>query len=330
MYDGTGRLAHSVHASHVLHTEQAVWPQTNCYVDLWIELLHGWQLDPLAALPFTVAQDFEGDQFTFFKYPVDDLERLYGVVVQELSLYDAMERHVATQTARGHVVLLEVDGFYLPDNRATSYRRQHTKTTIGIDVLMPEARGVGYYHNDGYHVARGDDYAGLFRLLPELQADPHLLFPYAEVVRRRYPPLTGPMLLRASLALLRRHLARRPRQNPIAAYRQVFPQHLDELSARGEPAFHPYAFNVLRQLGANFELLGKYLRWLSLQGQPLPTAIATACQRLASEAMVMQFRLIRSILGRRPDSCQDCLDQMEACYEAAVPALAAYVGEGEP
>ncbi|MFX5522615.1 DUF1839 family protein, partial [Acinetobacter baumannii] len=77
------------------------------------------------------------------------------------------------------------------------------------------------------------------------------------------------------------------RQNPIAAYRQVFPQHLDELAARGEPAFHPYAFNVLRQLGANFELLGKYLRWLSLQGQPLPAAIATACQRLASEAMVM-------------------------------------------
>ena len=27
--------------------------------------------------------------------------------------------------------------------------------------------------------------------------------------------------------------------------------------------FHQYAFNVPRQLGANFEMLGSYLRWLS-------------------------------------------------------------------
>ena len=38
-------------------------------MDLWIELLQGWRLEPRAALPFTVTQDFEGDHFTFFKYP---------------------------------------------------------------------------------------------------------------------------------------------------------------------------------------------------------------------------------------------------------------------
>lgn len=327
MYDDMRATSQAVHHSHPLHTEQAVWPQTNCHVDLWIELLHGWHFDPLAALSFTVTQDFEGDHFTYFKYPAHDLETLYGIVVQQLSVYDALEQHVATQTARGHVVLIEVDGYYLPDNRATSYRRHHVKTTIGIDVLMPEARAVGYYHHDSYHVARGDDYAGIFRLLPEQGADSHLLSPYAEVAQRRFPPLNGPMLLRGSLALLRWHLSRRPRHNPVTAYRLVFPQHLDQLASRGEVAFHPYAFHVLRQLGANFELLGKYLRWLALQGQPLPNAVTGACQRLASEAMVMQFRLIRSILSRRPDHCQDCLEQMEACYEAAVPALAAYVGD---
>ncbi|MGY8526757.1 DUF1839 family protein [Paracidovorax citrulli] len=329
MYDDRPLRYHTVHTSHYLHTEQAVWPQTNCHIDLWIELLHGWELDPLAALAFTVAQDFEGDQFTFFRYPACDVERLYGVVVQELSLYDSLEHHVATQTARGNVVLLEVDGYYLPDNRAGAYRRQHGKTTVGIDVLMPEARGVGYYHNDGYHVARADDYDGLFRLLPELVGDDRLLMPHAEVVRRRFPPLQGPLQLRESLALLRSHLARRPRQNPVTAYRRVFPQHMENLSARGEAAFHPYAFHVLRQLGANFELLGKYLRWLAGQGQPLPASIVAACERVASEAMVMQFRLIRSVLNRRPDLCHDCFDQLEASYDAAIPALAAHMGEAD-
>ncbi|WP_416051303.1 DUF1839 family protein [Cupriavidus basilensis] len=322
-------LERGMHVSHALHNGNPVWPQTNCYVDLWIELLHGWELDPVAALGFTVSQDFEGDQFTFFKYPPDDLERLYGVVVQELSLYESMEDRVAGQTCRGHVVLLEVDGFYLPDNRATSYRREHTKTTIGIDVMMPEAQSVGYYHNEGYHVATGEDYAGLFRRLPALADDVNLLFPYAEVARRRFPALEGTMLVRASLALLRKHLARRPRQNPITAFRTAFPAHQEALMAGGEQTFHPYAFSVLRQLGANFELLGQYLRWLAQHGQPMPESIAGACQKLASEAMVMQFRLVRSIISRRVDRCQDCLDQLEASYEAAVPALAGYVGEAE-
>ena len=52
-----------------LHGEEAIWQETNCYMDLWIELLYGWGLDPRAALSFTVTQDFEGDHFTFFKYP---------------------------------------------------------------------------------------------------------------------------------------------------------------------------------------------------------------------------------------------------------------------
>ncbi|MBY4896861.1 DUF1839 family protein [Cupriavidus sp. AU9028] len=329
MFDDRPQRYHIVHNPHYLHTEQAVWPQTNCHIDLWVELLHGWELDPLAGLAFTVAQDFEGDQFTFFKYPATDVERLYGIVTQELALYDGLEHHVATQTARGNVVLLEVDGYYLPDNGAISYRCRHERTVIGIDVLMPEARGVGYYHNDGYHVARGDDYDGLFRLLPELAGDERLLMPHAELVRRRFPPLQGPLQLRESLALLRYHLSRRPRQNPVTAYRRVFPQHMEGLADRGEAAFHPYAFHVLRQLGANFELLGKYLRWLAAQGQPLPSSIAAACQRIASEAMVMQFRLIRSVLNRRPDFCHDCFDQLEASYDAAVPALAAHMGEAD-
>ncbi|MBE7204408.1 MAG: DUF1839 family protein, partial [Parafilimonas terrae] len=66
---------------HALHDAGRDWPETNCYVDLWIELLHGRGLVPEAMLGFTLRQDFEGDQFTFFKPPTGDIERLYGLEV---------------------------------------------------------------------------------------------------------------------------------------------------------------------------------------------------------------------------------------------------------
>ena len=49
---------------------ERAWAETNCYVDLWVELLHALGHDPIAALPFTLAIDFEGDQWTFFKFPL--------------------------------------------------------------------------------------------------------------------------------------------------------------------------------------------------------------------------------------------------------------------
>ena len=58
---------------HRLHTQEREWAETNCYVDLWVELLPALGHPVEAALPFTVLQDFEGDQFTFFKFPLEDL-----------------------------------------------------------------------------------------------------------------------------------------------------------------------------------------------------------------------------------------------------------------
>src|SRR5207253_8592962 len=72
---------------HAIHGENRVWAETNCYVDVWVELLHAWGFDPVAALSFTLAIDFEGDQWTFFKYPLGDLYQLYGLDVQELAIW---------------------------------------------------------------------------------------------------------------------------------------------------------------------------------------------------------------------------------------------------
>lgn len=309
---------------HALHQGERVWQETNCYVDLWIELLHRQGFDPRAALAFTVRQDFEGDQFTFFKFPLDDLELLYGTQVQELSIYDSLEDRVLAQTRRGHTVLVEVDGYYLPDTRATSYRREHPKTTIGIVGIDPAARRLGYFHNTGCFTLDGEDYDGVLRKLPRFAGQPDVLFPYVEFAKQTRAALEGESLAAASVQLLGAHLLRRPARNPVAEWRAAFPAHLDRLLDQGEPYFHPYSFNVMRQFGANFEFLAKYLAWLNTCGMDVPAPVVAAAQTIASEAMVMQFRLVRAIARGRRDTCDDCFDVLEAAYERTLPPLAAH------
>ncbi|WP_042337866.1 DUF1839 family protein [Paraburkholderia ferrariae] len=313
------------HSSHALHQGERVWVETNCYVDLWIELLHGMGFDPRAALAFTVTQDFEGDQFTFFKFPLEDIERLYGTQVTELAIYDSLEDRVLAQTQRGHTVLVEVDGFYLPNTRATSYQREHPKTTVGIDFIDPPGKRLGYFHNTGYHTLAGDDYDGVFRKLPHLTARAELLFPYVEFAKRVRAPLEGSALAEASAELFRGHLARRPQRNPVTEWRAAFPAQLDTLLARGESYFHVYSFNLMRQLGANFEFLSKYLSWLDAHGVAIPETIAASAQKVSSEAMVMQFRLVRAMARNRRDTCDDCFDVLEAGYENTLEPLAAWM-----
>ena len=62
-------LTQATYSRHALHGEGVIWPEKNCYADLWIELLHAQKLAPEAMLPFVLAVDFEGDQWTFFKPP---------------------------------------------------------------------------------------------------------------------------------------------------------------------------------------------------------------------------------------------------------------------
>jgi Domain of unknown function (DUF1839) len=313
------------HQSHALHQGERVWSETNCYVDLWVELLHGYGFDPRAALGFTVTQDFEGDQFTFFKFQLEDLDELYGLQVQELAIFDSLEDRVRVQTQRGNTVLVEVDAFYLPDTRAISYKQVHTKTTIGVDYIDPRTRRLGYFHNTGYHMLEGEDYDGALRRLPELAERPDLLFPYVEFAKRIRAPLTGPELAQASADRLIAHLQRRPARNPITQWRAAFPEHLDTILERGESYFHLYTFNLMRQLGSNFEFLARYLVWLRQEGFDIPEAMPVASQRIASESMVMQFRLVRAIMRKRRDLCDECFDVLEASYDKVVQPLAALI-----
>ncbi|QQC67287.1 DUF1839 family protein [Paraburkholderia ginsengisoli] len=305
--------------AHPLHGPTMVRKQTNCYVDLWIELLAWWGLDPHAALPFTVALDFEGDEFTFFKFPPEDIERLYGVLIQEHAIFEPLEVHVANQLRRGGVMLVEVDAWHLPDTRGVAYQQQHTKTTIGIHAIDSSSRQLGYFHNSGYYFAEGADYDGL--LDTSCSA---VLPPYVECARRRFAPLAAEQLRETSLSLLRRHLLRRPAGNPITAFGEALARDASELACRPMAHFHAYSFNTLRQLGANFELLGQYFRWLNATGadyaDSLDTLIA-ACDTIASESMVLEFRLARACSKGKADHGEGSIEILERAYASLMSGI---------
>ncbi len=296
------------------------WPVTNCYIDVWMLILRRWGLDPAAGLGVTVTQDYEGDQFTFFKYLHEDLERLYGIQVGELAIYTTVEQQTREQVRLGRLVLVEVDGYYLPDTRATSYRSQHTKTTIGVDRIDPSVGRLGYFHNAGHYELGDEDYAGIFRKLPSQQAAVDVLPPYVEFVRRRWSPLQGRELTDTAVTLLRRHLRRRPDGNPVSAYRADFSRHMDWLIAHPD-LFHEYAFAVYRQLGANWQLLGQHLQWMRAGGVDGLDAVIDAAATMSGTAKAMQFKVARIANRRRFDPCDAPFDTLERTWDMAMQGL---------
>ena len=304
---------------HSLHAPDRDWVETNCYIDVWVEALHALGLEPLAALPFTVTQDFEGDHFTFFKFPPEDLRALFGLAVQELAIFDRLEGHIEEQLRRGRMVLVEVDAFHLPDTKGTSYGRAHTKTTVAAIEIDIAARRLGYFHNTAFHRLEGADFDGVFHRTPEM------LFPYCEFVKRESPPFTGRALVDRSLTLLRTHLRRRP-ADPIAAFRADFPRHIEALATRSMDYFHQYAFNVPRQLGANFEMLGSYLRWLSDNGQPDLAGAISACQTVSAACKALQFQLARAVNRKKFGDYEALLDTLATSYQFAINPLVSKYG----
>jgi hypothetical protein len=303
---------------HALHSQERMWPETNCYVDLWIEVLNALGLAPEAMLGFTLTQDFEGDQFTFFKVPLEDLEALYGVVVTELAIFDTVESHVETQIERGRLCLVEMDSFYMPDTTGVSYQREHGKTTIGINRLDRENRTLDYFHNGGFFRLEGDDFDGVFQRNLAPGSSPFL--PYTEFAKLPEILPGEPHLKATAQALLKRHFIRRPRHNPFSEFAAVFPQQIEALAARDFDFFHKYAFNTLRQFGANFELLASHLAWISLKGRFEEER--QAALKIAETGKTVQFQVARAVNRKKFDTLASAMSPAIEAWDRLMDGLA--------
>ena len=316
----------SAYTPHPLHADDRTWPETNCYVDLWIEVLHAQGLDPMAMMAFTLEMDFEGDQYTFFKPSHSDIRDLYGVEIQELNLWKPLAVHAAEQTAMGRLLVPEIDSFYLPDTAGISYQIDHTKTSIAIDRIDLEARTMEYFHNGGYHRVSGADFTGALRL-DEHAPKPGTLPPFAEIAKvdRLVRYSTGELTSRAA-ALTRAHLARRPAKNPIAKHRAVLQRDLAWL--RSEPAmFHQYAFATVRQAGSCYATTASYLRWLEGNGESGLEPAAGAFDEISTNAKTVQFKLARMATLKREVDVDTLLATMEKAWDEGMSRLADYYGD---
>ncbi len=309
--------------SHLIHTRERHWAETNCYVDVWIELLHAWGFDPIAAMPFTIGIDFEGDQWTFFKFPHADLRELYGLDVQELAIWQPLVKHLEEQVGRGRPVLVELDSYYLPDTEGTAYRREHTKSTVAVIDIDVAAQRLGYFHGQGYYELSGDDFTQVFRL--NGQCDPVLLPPYVEFVKRRSDcPTSGPELVQRSLGLLQQQLARVPDVNPFEKFKPRFAADLDWLTHESLETFHQYSFATLRQFGACYEMAFLYLDWLSAHDVPNLDVARDAFNLLSTGAKTLQFQLARAMARKKPLSVTP-IDDMATIWQSAMTHLKGHV-----
>jgi len=302
---------------HVLHGVERSYRETNCYADVIVELLHACGYEPMAAFAHLVRMDFEGDQWTFFKPPPDDLERLFGIDIHEMQPYRPLPEQIAEQIEHGRTIIVEMDAWYLPDTATTSYRTEHVKTSIAADAIDPGAETLRYFHNTALHELSGVDYRGAFRI-GEPTGDS--LPPYTELVRfDAGERLNGERLREAGLEVLGRHLGSRPSTNPFARFGAQLQNALPNLLERSLADYHAYAFATVRMAGAAFEISSDHARWLFADEA---TEITEAMREIVDGAKVLSFRLAR----RRAFDPEPAIAAMADAWERAMEGLAARVG----
>jgi hypothetical protein len=296
----------ATYAPHPLHAPDRAYRETNCYTDVLIELLHAHDLDPVPGLGHLVRTDFEGDQFTFFKPPPDELDCLYGIDVHEMQPYRYLPEQAAELLDTGRTVIVELDSYWLPDTAATSYRSEHVKSSVVVERVDVAGQRLRYFHNTGLYDLHGEDFANVFTFA---------LPPYTELVRfDAGPRLEGQALRGAARTLLPKHLARRPATNPFTRFGERLAADLPALVA-GDPAgYHAYAFATVRMAGAAFELAAAYVDWL-FDGRE--TAAAQAFRRIVEGSKTLSFKLAR----RRAFDPEPAVAALAAAWDEAQERL---------
>lgn len=308
------------YSPHSLHGHTLAWLEKNCYADVWIEMLHAMRLEPHAMLPFVLSVDFEGDQWTFFKPRPDDLWSLYGVDVQEMTVWRPLEDHLQEHLGAGKLVSIEVDAHWLPDVAGTDYRLNHAKTTIVVNEFDGGCGRLGYFHNAGYYDLGGEDFRRLLHLNDPVDATRLPLF--AELVRIDRLQHRDPwdLRLRAN-QLLAEHLERRPAVNPMPRFAERFARDLPLLQTRGLAYYHAWAFATLRQCGAAFELAAAHLRWRAGFGLPDAadaTAAASAFDRIATGCKALVMKVARSVSSGRTFDAAATFDDMALAWDEGI------------
>jgi hypothetical protein len=307
--------------AHALHTDARSYPETNCYTDILIELLHACGYEPLAMFGHLVRMDFEGDQWTFFKPPPEHLERLFGVDIHEMQPYRPLPEQIAEQIDAGRTIIVELDSWFLPDTASTSYRSEHVKTSVAAEAIDPGGERLRYFHNTGLHELEGEDYRGVFRIGARSgEGAEAVLPPYTELVRFDAGEAPrGETLRSVARELLADQLARRPSTNPFERFGDQLSERLPALLEGDLKLYHEYAFATVRMAGAAFEIAATHVDWA------LGAAAAGAVAEMGAivdGCKALSFRLAR----RREFEVAPRIETLAGAWAAAMDALVAASG----
>lgn len=306
-------VAAAEYVPHAAHTTERDWPETNCYLDLWIEILHALGQDPVPAFGCALSATHDGAQWTFVKPQPEDLRRLYGLEVTEENLWRPVLDTVETAADRGLLFTVEVDSWWLPDTAATDYRSAHVKTTIVPTLVDRAAQTMTYIHNAGIHELSGEDFVGAFNLQSPSE---WVLPPYVEQIRRVDADAAADVAVR----IARTHLDRRPASNPVAALGDSVRTATGWLGSEGLAVFHRWAFATLRQCGASAEVAADLAHYLDTAGAPGAAAAADPFRTVSASAKAVQFKLARAARGRTVD-VEGTLATMTTAWAAAMDIL---------
>jgi hypothetical protein len=311
-----------------LHGEDCAWVEKNCYVDLFIELIHALKLEPRAMLPFTLAVDFEGDQWTFFKPQHSEMRQLYGVDVQEMNHWRPLVEHAQEHLAAGRLIAVEADAHWMPDTAGTDYRQNHVKTTIMLSDLDMAQQRLGYFHNAGYYELEGEDFRQIFRL--DAAPDPTYLPLFAELVRiDRIVRRPEQELAELSCALVKAYLSYRPADNPILRFAERFGRELPRMHDKGLPHYHAWAFSTIRQLGAAFELAAANVAWLGEVGgaqraEALAPAVASF-NAISQGNKALILKVARAVNAKRQMDPAEVFGDMAKAWDTGMACLDANI-----
>jgi hypothetical protein len=298
---------------HAIHVGERNYIETNCFTDIISELLHARGDEPVASFGSFVRMDFENDQWTFFKPRPEDMELLYGLDIHEIQPYRSIPHQVAEQLALGRTMTIELDGWYLPDTAATSYRTGHVKTGVIAEAIDLEEERFRYYHNASLYELAGEDFRGAFRTSAGWSDD--VLPPYTELIRfDAGPAIRGPELREAALGLLRGHLDRVPPGNPFERFGARLAADLPSLLQGDEARYHAFTFATFRMAGAGFELLSSHVEWL-LGPAGLPAE--AAMRRIVEGCKVLGFKLAR----RRAFDPSEAMQALSDAWAEALGSL---------
>ena len=263
------------------------------------------------------AQDFEGDHFTFSKFPSEDLNLLYSVRVQELAIYDSLEGHLATQIERGRMPIVEVDGFFLPDTRGTSYRRDapRRRRSPSTCSIRPARRRRLFSQRRILFPRVATDYDGLLIDAGRRRRRP--CYPYADFVKFGCHDDVGD-LRAAARALLCKHVGERPTANPVAAFRSRIGEQAYAIAQKSPECVSRIRVQHAAPARRQFRTAGEPSRLARRRHEPLRRRRARVPSALSSGAKSFQFQLARAIARKRFDGLAAHLDPLVAHYDRAL------------